>query len=272
MGCFAALAMTDRALVSRQALRRLAGSLISAASRLRSIRRVQPSLTACHQRDARLRQRLLVPELAGDLFVLLIQPFAIIGEFAGPYSGAEAERGFQEPIGIGERLARGADDVAYAAPQHVLGHFEIVHAARADDRRLEPDGADGVANRLGSIGVAPERAALVRDILRHAFVAAGAGVGVGGGIHARLLGVVELAAARGREEIHPRARKGRSEEAGVLDRATVLDAFLREKPAADDEFLADPGAHAGEHLERQAHASRACTAPTVVAGISPREK
>ena len=60
-------------------------------------------------------ERKLVPKLAGDRLVLLIEPFAVIGIFADPDFVTDSEPDFAEPVGIGERLPRGADDVAYLA-------------------------------------------------------------------------------------------------------------------------------------------------------------
>ena len=74
--------------------------------------------------------------------------------------------------------------------------------------------------------------------MRHAFVAARSRIGIGGAADARLLGVVELAAARGRDEIHAGFGELHAEIDRVLDVAAALDAFVGEEAAADREVLA----------------------------------
>ena len=62
-----------------------------------------------------------VPELASDGPVLLVEAFAIIGEFAYTHAVAADRPRFQEPVGIGECLPRRADDVADAVSEHLFG-------------------------------------------------------------------------------------------------------------------------------------------------------
>ena len=69
-------------------------------------------------------------------------------------------------------------------------------AAGAHHRRLAAGVAHRAANGGGRHGVPPERPALVGNRLRHALVAARAGIRVNRVADAGLLGVVELAAAR----------------------------------------------------------------------------
>ena len=96
-----------------------------------------------------------------------------------------------------------------------------------------------LADRRGRRRVAAERPALVGDELRHALVAAAAGIGIDGGAHGGLLGVIELAAARSRDEIDAGAGEGDAEIDGIIDAAAALDAFVGEEAAADGKFLAD---------------------------------
>src|SRR5580693_8085755 len=144
-----------------------------------------------------LSGRQLVPELARDRLMLLVEPLAIIGVFAHPNLGTVSQERFAKPIRIGERLARRAYDVADAARQIVFSHLEIVDAAGANNRHALASVAHGLANHRSRLGVAAERPALVGDKLRHAFVAARPGVRIGGGADRRPLGVIEFAAARG---------------------------------------------------------------------------
>src|SRR5262249_54730722 len=57
--------------------------------------------------DAGLVERDAVPELARHLLVLLVEAFAVIRELADADFLAAAEPDLQEPVGVGERLARG---------------------------------------------------------------------------------------------------------------------------------------------------------------------
>src|SRR6516225_12406249 len=98
----------------------------------------------------------LIPELARDRLVLLVQPFTIVGVFAHPNLGAAAQERFAEPVWVGERLARRTDDVADTARQIVFGHLEIVNAAGADDRHAAAGVAHGLANHGGRFGIAAE--------------------------------------------------------------------------------------------------------------------
>src|SRR4029077_1437327 len=185
----------------REARRQTIGHVAIPKMRLRlrtAIRRVprrrgQPPL-AVGGPPVAVRGRELVPELAGDRLVLLVEPLAVIGVFAQANLTAEAEESFSEPIRIGQRLPRSADNVAYAAREIVLGHFEIVDAAGQDHRHVAAGIADRVADRRGRRRVAAERPALVGNELRHALVPAAPGIGIGGGPHGGLLGVIELAA------------------------------------------------------------------------------
>ena len=82
-----------------------------------------------------------------------------------------------------------------------------VHTTGACCRRRAPP-----ADRRRRRGVAAERPALVGNILRHALVAARSGIGIGRPADARLLGVVELAAARRRQKIHAGPGEGGAEK------------------------------------------------------------
>ena len=147
-----------------------------------------------------------------------------------------------------------------------------MHAARAHDRRCEAGVAHGAADRRRRLHVATERPLLVRNVLRHAFVTARARIGIGGLTDARLLRVVELAAARCRQKIETRARKGDTEIAGVLHRAPALDTFLGQKTAAERVIRADCFTHGGNDFQRQPRAPLERTAITVLARIGARQK
>src|ERR1700733_1757283 len=214
----------------------------------------EPSFAVTRGSFARQRRQ-LVPQLAGDLLVFLVEAFAIIGVFADPHLIAQAETDFVKPIGIGQRLERRGDDVAHAARQIVFRHFEVVNATGAHYRCLASGVAHRAAHRRGRRGVSPERPALGGNILRHALVAARAGIGINRVSDPGLLGVIELAAARQRNKIGAGPGKGCAEERRVLGRAAAADAFFGEKPNADGKLFAYRAAHFGEHFERQRRAN-----------------
>src|SRR5919205_240816 len=108
------------------------------------LRRQEAAAAVACERDAGLVEALAIPELAGDLLVRLVERLAVVGVVAAAHLGAPARQRLEEPVGVGQRLARGADDVRVAAPQKLLGQLERADAARGDDRRPKPLGADGL--------------------------------------------------------------------------------------------------------------------------------
>src|SRR5689334_18544339 len=78
-------------------------------------RRDEPALAVGRHRDAGGGEGVAVPEFAGDLLVLLVEGFAVVRELAATDLVARARAHLGEPVGIGERLARGRDDVGVAA-------------------------------------------------------------------------------------------------------------------------------------------------------------
>src|SRR5579872_1918690 len=64
--------------------------------------RDQSALAVGAEADARRVAVLLVPQLAGDRLVLLVEPLAVVGVLAGAHRRALAERQLAEPIGVGE--------------------------------------------------------------------------------------------------------------------------------------------------------------------------
>src|SRR5215471_4971643 len=65
-------------------------------------------------RNIRLVNFDAVPELAGHLFVHLVESLAVVGEFAAADFRPTSHSEFQEPIRIGQRLAGRADDIRFA--------------------------------------------------------------------------------------------------------------------------------------------------------------
>src|SRR5207253_9844551 len=100
-------------------------------------------------------------QLARHLLVLLVQALAVVGELAAPHEGAVAEADLPEPVGVGQRLARGADEVGLAALEDALRLLEGADAAAGDDGRVEAGLPDGPADARGQRHVAGERPALV---------------------------------------------------------------------------------------------------------------
>jgi hypothetical protein len=66
-----------------------------------------------------------------------------------------------------------------------------------------------------------------------------------------LLGIIELAAARQRDEIHAGARKRDTEIDRVLDAVAALDAFFRQEADADGKLFAHAAANLGQDFKRQ---------------------
>src|SRR6516162_7879437 len=77
---------------------RTAGAFNPAAARGRS----QPTLAVGCAPFTRVGGQ-LIPELARDRFVLLVEPFTIIGVFAHANLGAASQQRFAEPVRVGER-------------------------------------------------------------------------------------------------------------------------------------------------------------------------
>ena len=199
--------------------------------------------------------------------MLLVQALAIVGVLAQANLVTAAEPGLEGPVGVGQGLAGGADDVAVAGSQHVLGGLEVVHAAGAHHGRVQAGLEYGPADAGGGLAVAAEGAARVGQVGRHALVAAAAGVGVGGLADAGLPGIVELAAAAGGQEVHARARELHTEPHGVVDAAAAVDALVGQEATTDGPVRADLGPHRGIHLQRQPDPRLARAAPAIVPAV-----
>ena len=126
----------------------------------------------------------------------LIERLAIIGVNAQAHFRAAASPNLRKPVGIRERLARERDDVRLTRGQHVLGLFEVVDAARGNQRRRKVRRAQGGADAGGCTEVAAERTLHVGIIRRHAFITAASGIGIGRRADLGLLRIVEFSAAR----------------------------------------------------------------------------
>src|SRR5829696_4726757 len=96
-------------------------------------RRQEAAAAVRAERDAGLPQPLTIPELTRDLLVRLVERFAVVGVGAAAHLRAAPRERLQKPVGVGERLAGGADDVRVAAPQNLLGQLERADAARGHD-------------------------------------------------------------------------------------------------------------------------------------------
>src|SRR5579872_5018754 len=218
---------------------------------VRPFRRDESSLAVPASLNAGFVEPLFIPELTRYLLMLLIERFAVIGKLTGANLGASAGGDLQRPIWIGERLTGGADDVANAVPQPSLRHLELMNPACANDRGIKTNLTYGVPDRFGRSRVAAKRAPRIRDILRHTFIAAGTGIGVGGGADRGASGVVEFATARGREEIHPRFREGDADQRCIVECVAVFDAFLGKEATTDEEILSDGRTYGVKDFERQ---------------------
>src|SRR5262245_37103119 len=109
-------------------------------------RRDQAALAVGGERDVGRVERVAIPELAGDLLVLLVEGFAVVGELAAPDLGAAAFADLGEPVRIGEALARRGDEVGLAAREQALGLREFADAAGRDHRRRQAGRAHGRAD------------------------------------------------------------------------------------------------------------------------------
>src|SRR5207245_2384670 len=96
-------------------------------------------------------------------------PFAVIGEGAAPYIVPAAMANFPKPVGVRERLARGAAHVGFAPRQDLFRLIEIVNATRHDHGRRQVSGADGPADLRGGRDVAAKRPTRIAERRRHAF-------------------------------------------------------------------------------------------------------
>src|SRR5215207_6154362 len=83
-------------------------------------RRQEAAAPVAAERDAGLPEPLAIPELTRDLLVRLVERLAVVGVGAAAHLRAAPRERLQEPVGVGERLAGGADDVSVAAPQHLF--------------------------------------------------------------------------------------------------------------------------------------------------------
>lgn len=78
-----------------------------------------------------------VPKATGDFFVVLIEAFAVVGVFASANGKALTLLHFEPPIGIGQGLAGGADEVSLAVSEDGFALFEVAQASGRDDRRRQ---------------------------------------------------------------------------------------------------------------------------------------
>ena len=225
------------------------------------------------QLHAGLVEVLAVPELAGHLLVLLVER---LRSSWCRCSGAPPRRGRAASCGTSRdrRAIWRAAATTSASPLRSS-------ASACSKVQMPPATTTGVASPASRTAariarhrrdVAAERPAGVGDRGGHALVAGRTGVRVRGPADLRLLRVLELAAPRERQEVHPRARELDAEEHRVLDAVAARDAVLGEEAAADDEARADARAHGAVDLERQPHAVLARAAVAVVPRGSARRE
>src|SRR5262249_17118356 len=163
-------------------------------------RRLEPTLAVeRHPNVALARRDVTIPELARHLLVALIEALAVVRELAASHLAPEAEPDLPEPVGVGERLTRGADEVGLAAAENALGLLERMDASAGHDGRHVTGRANGAANRGGQRHVPSERPPLVAEHRRHALVAGDAGVGIDGLADLRLARVLEAPALGDRQ-------------------------------------------------------------------------
>ena len=98
------------------------------------------------------------------------------------------------------------------------------------------------------------------------------GVGIGRLADLRLLRVVELAAARQRQEVEAGARERHGEVPRIVEPAAARDDLVGEETTTDDEARTDARADGLEHLEGQPDTRVARSAVSVAPVVTGREK
>src|SRR5689334_5590700 len=110
----------------------------------------------------------------------------------------------------------------------MLRLLEAVDASGDDDRCRIPRDVKRGADSCRRLDVAPERTASIGKHRRHALPPAGPGVGVCRPADLRLLGILELAAARQRQEIHTGPRELYAEVCAVVYRVASRNTLVAE--------------------------------------------
>src|SRR5919108_5265883 len=145
-------------------LRRKTAAIVAEASvrRRRPRRRRQAALAVGGQVHVGGVELHAIPELAGDLLVVLVEAFTVIGELAAPHEVAEAETNLAKPVGIRERLPGSGHEIGFTAREDALGLVERPDAAAGDDWRGEAGVAHRAADPRGQRHIAAEGTTLVR--------------------------------------------------------------------------------------------------------------
>jgi hypothetical protein len=141
--------------------------------------RRQPAFAVSGERDSGLIEILSIPTRAGDLAMALIERFAIIGIGAQTHLVATTQSHLAEPVRIGKRLAREADNVSVARreqpPRPAQSCVCRLRPRRASSATLMQAGAHVCRGRE----IAPEGALRIRVVGRHALIAALTGIRIG---------------------------------------------------------------------------------------------
>lgn len=120
----------------------------------------QASLTVARQPDVTIEIE-PIPQLTGDLFVHLVETFAVIGKDTASDFITKTETDFSEPVWVGQALACRGDDVGFAAFDESFRLLEIADATRDDDWSFVVGVADGAADFARCRDVAPKGSALI---------------------------------------------------------------------------------------------------------------
>ena len=108
----------------------------------------------------------------------LIERFAIIRVGATPHFFASSQFHFQEPVGIGKRLASETSDVGLALLQNRLGLLKSRNASGGYNRRRESCFVHGSLDLRDQRHAAAKRARRIGKNCRHTLVATLPGVGI----------------------------------------------------------------------------------------------
>src|ERR1041385_181291 len=132
--------------------------------------RQQTSPAIFGQRDVRLIKIFSIPKLARHLTMRLIQSFTVVRVSTASHFHAAPEFHFAKPSGMGEGLARHANNVCVTTSENRFSLVECRDAAGGHNRRREPRRVYGLFDLRHQRNRSAEWATLVGHCRRHAFI------------------------------------------------------------------------------------------------------
>jgi hypothetical protein len=94
--------------------------------------------------DALFIKLFAIPKLARDLFVVLVETFAVVGVLAAANFFTSSESHFQKPVRVSDVLSGCTDDIRFPPVQNSLRFFKCADAAGRHHGLLKPGLVDGV--------------------------------------------------------------------------------------------------------------------------------